>query len=453
MHVTITIGDGQMFFVESTISQDEREALLRQDKTALKNLGPEEAKKKEEELKSLDVRMAVALDARTGKEHWRQAIDVTNCTNVSAGGGNLTLMYRDGHLLICGANANGHYWKQFLGGEFSQRRLLVLEAKQGQKLWSRDANYMNRPTIVENVVIAEPWAFELHSGEAKKRQNPLTGAESDWQYSRPGHHCGVVTATPNMMFFRSGFIGYYDLYADSGTKHFAGQRLGCWVNAIPSNGLVVIPEASAGCVCLFSITSTVVLEPRADRSPSWGIYSVAGPTTPVKQMAVNLGAPGDRRDSFDRLWLSYPRPATVGRMEFVFDIKPQLMPEGEFRADNDESLVIENADVPWLLTSQARGLKRCELPLVGKDDPASSYKVKLYFAELDAKTAPGDRVFDVQLQGNTVAPRLDVVKEAGGPLRALTREFSGVQVDGNLVIELTPIAGQPILSAIEVQRE
>ena len=79
-----------------------------------------------------------------------------------------------------------------------------------------------------------------------------------------------------MMFFRSGFIGYYDLYEDSGTRHFAGQRLGCWVNAIPGNGLVVIPEASAGCVCLFSITSTVVLEPREDRDPAWGIYSVAG---------------------------------------------------------------------------------------------------------------------------------------------------------------------------------
>ncbi len=453
MHVTITIGGGQMFFVESTISQEEREALLRQDKTELKNLGPEEAKKKEEELKRLDVRMAIALDARTGQEHWRHAIDVTNCTNVSAGGGNLTLMYHDDHLLICGANANGHYWKQFLGGEFSQRRLLVLEAKQGQKLWSRDANYMNRPTIVENVVIAEPWAFELHSGEPKKRQNPLTGEESDWQFSRPGHHCGVVTATPNMMFFRSGFIGYYDLYADSGTKHFSGQRLGCWVNAIPGNGLVMIPEASAGCVCLFSITSTVVLEPREDRSPSWGIYSLAGPTTPVQQLAVNLGAPGDRRDSFDRLWLSYPRPATVGRMEFVFDIKPQLLPEGKFEARNDESLIIENADVPWLFTSQARGMQRCELPLVGPNDPAASYKVKLYFAELDAKTAPGDRVFDVRLQGDTVAPRLDVVKEAGGAQRALTREFGGVRVAGNLVVELVPVAGQPILSAIEVRRE
>jgi outer membrane protein assembly factor BamB len=453
MHVTITIGDGQMFFVESTLSTKQREDLLRQDKTALKDLPPEEAKKKEEELKKLDVRTAVALDAKTGKELWRRAIDVTNVTNVSSGGGNLALMHKDGHLLICGANANGHYWKQFLAGEFSQRRLLVLDAKRGDKLWSRDANYMNRPTIVGDMVIAEPWAFELASGEPRKRENPLTGEPTDWQFSRPGHHCGVVTTTPNMMFFRSGFIGYYDLYSDSGTRHFAGQRLGCWVNAIPSNGLVVIPEASAGCVCLFSVTSTVVLEPREDRSPAWGIYSASGATTPVKKLAVNLGAPGDRRDGLGRLWLAYPRPAAVGRMEFVFDIQPKLLPGGAFDAKNDESLAIENAQVQWLYTSQARGLVRCEVPLIGKDDEPAEYRVTLYFAELQKETKPGDRVFDVKLQGKTALAGLDVAQEAGGAERALTREFRRVKVTDNLVVELAPIRGEPILSAIEVERE
>ncbi|HUE72917.1 MAG TPA: PQQ-binding-like beta-propeller repeat protein [Pirellulaceae bacterium] len=453
MHVTITIGERRMYFVESTLSQSEREALLKQDKTALKDLSPEEAQKKVEELKKLDVRTAVALDAKTGEENWRRAIDVTNCTNVSAGGGNLALMYKDGHLLICGANANGHYWRQFLAGDFSQRRLVVLDARHGEKLWSRDANYMNRPTIVKDVVIAEPWAFELHSGEPRKRENPLTGQPSDWQFSRPGHHCGVVTTTPNMMFFRSGFIGYYDLYADSGTKHFAGQRLGCWINAIPSNGLVVIPEASAGCVCLFSITSTVVLEPREDRSPAWGIYSVAGPTTPVKKLAVNLGAPGDRRDRLGRLWLAYPRPATVGRMEFVFDIQPKLLSGGAFEAQNDESLTVENTSVGWIYTSHARGLSRCELPLIGKDEAPAEYRVTLHFAELEKDARPGDRIFDVKLQGQTVAAGLDIVEAAGGIERALTREFRNVKVAGNLVVELTPTKGEPILAGIELERE
>ena len=37
------------------------------------------------------------------------------------------------------------------------------------------------------------------------------------------------------------------------------------------------PEASAGCVCLFSIASIIVFEPRAD-GMSWGFYSANGAT-------------------------------------------------------------------------------------------------------------------------------------------------------------------------------
>ncbi len=93
--------------------------------------------------------------------------------------------------------------------------------------------------------------------------------------------------------FRSGYTGFYNLDNDEGTRHFAGHRLGCWINAIPANGLVMIPEASAGCVCQFSIASTIVLEPRQARRP-WTIISATGAQTPVKKMSLNLGAPGDR---------------------------------------------------------------------------------------------------------------------------------------------------------------
>ena len=106
-----------------------------------------------------------------------------------------------------------------------------------------------------------------------------------------------------------------------------------------------------------------------------------------------------------------------------------------------------------MLSSQARGLEQCQIPLVGPNDPPANYKVKLHFAELNEKIAPGDRVFDVRLQGDTVATRLDVAKDAGGPLRSMTREFSHVRVTGDLVVQLIPVAGEPILSAIEVERE
>ena len=74
-----------------------------------------------------------------------------------------------------------------------------------------------------------------------------------------------------------------------------------------ADGLVLAPEASAGCICLFPIVCSIALEPRPDYD-RWGIYSNGGVNTPVQHMAINLGAPGDRRDANGTLWLGYPRP-------------------------------------------------------------------------------------------------------------------------------------------------
>jgi len=450
LHTTIAIGPEHVYFIDSSITPEQRQQLYLSDKGELKKLTGKAAARAEKEMKQLDVRLAVALDRRTGKKLWEAPVDVTDTTNVSSGGGNLTLMYANGHIVLCGANANGHYWKQFLAGEFEKRKLVVLDASNGQELWSKNANYMNRPAVIGDEIFAEPWAFDLYTGEPKKRPHPLTGEESEWRFSRPGHHCGVITATPNMMFFRSGFIGYYDLYHDSGTRHFAGQRLGCWINAIPGNGLVMIPEASAGCVCQFSIASTVVMEPKAENK-SWGIFSAVGPTTPVKRMGINLGAPGDRKDIDGFEWLGYPRPKAVGRLEFVFDLQSELVSGGGWYSKNAESVEITGTDKPWLFTSGARGLKQLTLPLVGADDSPAKYTVKFHFANLDdEETSP----LEIRLQGETVATGVTLPATSLGSSAALTKEFNQIPVASDLVVQLQGDGGATgTLSAVEVIRE
>jgi hypothetical protein len=247
------------------------------------------------------------------------------------------------------------------------------------------------------------------------------------------------------------------LYSDSGTTHFAGQRLGCWVNAIPGNGLLMIPEASAGCVCQFSLAATIVMEPRVDRD-SWRIYSAGGDSTPVKQMALNMGAPGDRRDQMGRLWLSWPRPRTVGRLEYVFDIKAKLSPGGGYYDQNDQVVEVGQAETPWVFTSGVRGLERCELPLLGEGDEPAKYTVKLCFAEFESCEA-GQRPFAIKLQDVEVDSHIDVVDETGGRGIALVKEYRGIEVSDALSIELVARAEQsgeaalPRLCGILVQRE
>ncbi len=449
---TIAIDGDRLYCIDSTITSQQRQKILEEDKTELKKLKGAEAKKAEDRMKRLDARLAVALNLKTGEKIWSKPVDVTDCSDIGIGGGKLTMMAHNGVLLLGGANANGHYWKQFVKGDFSRRRLLALSGEDGKKLWSKDANYRHRPIIIGERLIAEPWAFDLKSGKQEMRRHPLTGKQVPWSMIRPGHHCGMLTGCPNMLMFRSGYTGFYDLYNDSGTRHFAGHRLGCWINAIPANGLVMVPEASAGCVCLFSIASTIVMEPREARRP-WTIYSAVGKSTPVQRMALNLGAPGDRKDSFGEVWLSYPRPTTSKEtgLDLKLNLQEQKRSGAEFKSVNAQATKVAGGETSWLYTSWAKGITKFVLPLLGKGDAPQSYDVRLHFAELEKTTKAGERVFDVRVQGKVVINGLDIVKVTGGALKALTREISKVNVKDNLIIELIPRSGKaPVLNAIEV---
>ncbi len=447
-HHTIAIGPEQVYFIDSSITSEQRQEILNQDKTHLINLTGKDREIAEDRLKSADVRMATAVDIQTGEKAWAEPVDVTDVSDIGIGGGKLTLMFSDGVLILCGANANGHYWKQFVAGEFERRRLVALSANDGYKLWSKDANYRNRPNIINNQVLAEPWMYDLHTGDQRMRPHPLTGKEEPWSIIRTGHHCGMLTGCDSgMLMFRSGYTGFYDLEQDAGTRHFAGHRLGCWINAIPANGLVMIPEASAGCVCQFSIASTIVLEPREAERP-WAIYSAVGAKTPVQQMSLNLGAPGDRKSDDGTVWLSYPRYEAYQEtsLDVKLDLQPKFATDGDFEDINEEFTKVTGTETPWLYTSWAEGLTSLTIPLLGEGDDPATYTIRLHFTERDEPAK-----FTIKLNGQTVEQEL-TLEVAGTDREAITREFSDMSVTDKLTIELVPIEGTPALHAVEVKR-
>jgi hypothetical protein len=370
-------------------------------------------------------------------------------------------MYSNGVVVLCGANANGHYWRQFVSGEFSRRRLVALSANNGDVLWAKDANYRHRPLIIGGMVLAEPWAFDLKTGRQRTRSHPLTSAETTWQFLRPGHHCGAISACQQMLLMRSGFTSYYDLQNDSGVRHFAGHRLGCWINAIPADGLVLAPEASAGCICLFPIVCSVALEPRPDYD-RWAIYSSGGDNTPVEHMSINLGAPGDRRDTNGTLWLGYPRPSLPSdraAMGFSLKLGMDFIQKPEYPRYNKKANAVDGTNTPWLFASCAKGLKRCKVPLLSEADEPAEYTVRLYFADFENEQA-GKRIFDIKLQGKLVLNNFDIVRQAGGSCKAIVRQFRGIVVKDNLVIELMAQDNDlsskdilPVLCGFEALRE
>lgn len=397
-----------------------------------------------------DVRTVIALEAASGRVLWRKPLDVS-----FGKGGSLAVMYSNGALVLFNVYTDGHFWQQFFAGEFSGRRVTVLAGDDGHVLWSKPLGYRVRPLIVGDTLHAEPWAFDLISGKPKSRVHPITGRDDDWQFARPGHHCGCPSATAACLFFRSFCLGYYDLLGDFGTQHFGGQRPGCWINFIPANGLLLMPEGSAGCMCAFPNMCTVAFEPVA-RGKGYSYYSAEGATTPVRRLALNLGAPGDRVDSRGNLWLGFPRPG--GSLVLPLKATVAFAPGGGYVARSSDYTPIAGTADPWLFTSAARGLAKCVIPLLGKSEGTALYSVRLAFADPD-NDRPARRVFDIKLQGRTVAQRFDAVAEAGGRDRAVIKTFENVEVTDNLVIELAGTSRRPspeespILQGVEVVRQ
>jgi outer membrane protein assembly factor BamB len=447
---SVSLGDGRVCLLDTKVTPEQRNQAIDAQRKRIHELPEVERAKAEAALEKADIRLMLALDLKTGKTVWQQPIDLTDC---GGSGGGVATMYGDGVLIIFGVYLDGHYWQQFFAGQFATRRVIALAGQDGKWLWSQPVGYRVRPLIIGNTLHAEPWAFDLHTGAPRMRVHPVTGESDRWQFARPGHHCGLPIASPNALFFRSMCFGYYDLVGDCGTMHFGAQRPGCWINFIPAAGLLLMPEASAGCMCPFPNMCSVAFQPAA-KNKAYAYYSAPGPMTPVQHLALNFGAAGDRKDRSD-LWLGFPRP--TGSLVLQFPVETSFYPGGSFVHRNSNYTAIANTESPWLFASGAYGLKKCVIPLLGKADGTAKYDVTLALADPE-NDQPGQRVFDVKLQGQLVREHLDIVKEAGGRDRALMVQFRGILVSDKLTIELiakspTPERRSlPILQGVKVSR-
>jgi hypothetical protein len=165
-----------------------------------------------------------------------------------------------------------------------------------------------------------------------------------------------------------------------------------------------------------------------------------------ERMGINLGAPGDRRDDSGTLWLEFP---AVGGPGPKTDIAVEPAEVEWFRS---HSSLVAGDGFDWVAASGGQGIRSLVVK-VGNDKPRP-YTVRLHFAEPESRQ-PGERRFSIALQGRTVLEGLDVVKEASGPNRGLIREFRGIEIGGELRIELTPASNRQatLLSGVELIAE
>jgi len=198
------------------------------------------------------------------------------------------------------------------------------------------------------------------------RTHPLTDTASTIAYRR-GHGCGGEISSATMQFLRSATIGMYDLEDDSGMRNFGGIRPGCGVTLLPAMGLLISSEGSATCSCSYSFQTSLAMAPASKRkNEDWAVFYDAPVHGTARSIAMNLGAPGDRRDDNRLLWLGYPRPyddepelGPAMRLSTPFDIEVEDG-FGPYR-QNADRVHVSGTDRPWLYTSGVRGLRKAVL--------------------------------------------------------------------------------------------
>ena len=138
-------------------------------------------------------------------------------------------------------------------------RMAAFRASDLSRVWDvatgiesgSDYTYYSRPIINGGTVYFEPYAFEL-----------ATGDRTDFAMSRT-YNCGIVTGSKYLLAFRSGTLGFVDVSEpDEGTRDYGGIRPGCWINALPVGGMVLMPDATARCNCSYLMNATIALAPR-----------------------------------------------------------------------------------------------------------------------------------------------------------------------------------------------
>lgn len=417
----------------------------------------------------------VAFDLHTGKIAWEQTKDVFGSW----------LSYSKEHdvLLQAGATAVDR-----LKDEVNQG-LMVLRAADGSVAWYKpDLKYTGPCILYHDLVITTPTSYHFSSGAYYLKDgaphnivNPLTGASQPWRVYRT-YGCNTPVAAENLMTFRSGAAGFYDLETHGGAGNLGGFKSGCSINLIAANGVLNAPDYTRTCSCAYQNQTSLGLVHMPEME-TWTCNFSAIETKGgerVQRVGINLGAPGNRLAD-GSLWLEYP-PAAGISPRVPITVEPANAPVFRHHsgrvAGNGPAWVFASGlrDVssltirpqllkPELPEAVADEETPAEAPAAGADTtpkdtplpdlPEAKYTVRLYFLEPDAAT-PGQRVFDVALQDKTVVTAFDIAKETSAPNRGLIKEFKNVAIKNDLKINLRKAASAtlgPVLSGVELVLE
>jgi len=381
--------------------------------------------------KSDPVRYLKAFDLKTGKPKWKYTTDlVVTWMNYSTENDVLMASNKKGMVAYRGSNGE-ELWRKY---------------SEGKGFLGHPESYWDRVIVSGNRVIDQRGpgkAYNILTGEPILRRDPITGKDVPWEFTKSGHHCNYAIASPHLVTFRAASAGFTDVESGN-TARLQGFRSGCRNSLIPANGVLNAPNFAHGCVCGYSLFTSLAFT-HVPRAEMWSYSALKAPETSVKRLGVNLGAPGDRMSPDGTLWLDYP---SVGGASP--DVR--ITAKGPSRTFRQHSSLVTARDHDWVASSGVTGLQTLTIRLDKNAKTPRAYTVRLHFCEPENLKA-GQRVFDVRLGGKSVLEEFDVVATTGVRRKAIVREFKKVSATTELTIDLVARTGIPILNGVEIVAE
>jgi outer membrane protein assembly factor BamB len=320
-------------------------------------------------------------------------------------------------------------------------------AGTGEALWE-NKSFSGPAMLHHNAILMAGKACDLMTGTPKMREHPLSGEPVEWTWSR-NYGCNTPMASEHLITFRSGAAGYLDFCNDGGTGNFGGFRSSCSNNLIVAGGLLTAPDYTRTCVCSYQNQTSLALVPMSDVE-MWTSFGSQTPNERVRNLGINFGAPGDRKDDAGTLWLEHP---SIGGSSPTVAVALEPSHPEWFRRHSSQ---VAGPGLSWVAASGAKGLHSVRIKIANAGSTSRKYTLRLHFMEPDM-ASPGERRFGVRVQGNSAIEALDVVKEAGGRHRCLVKEIAGVEIADELAIDLvsdtTAKNRATLLSGIEIHAE
>jgi hypothetical protein len=238
------------------------------------------------------------------------------------------------------------------------------------------------------------------------------------------------------------------------------------------------PDYTRTCTCSYQNQASLALVHTPEVAYwTFDYYQSPSKPTPVRQVGINFGAPGNRYTEDGTLWLEFP---SVGGPSPDIPVRAKYENPRWFRRHSSRVEGEHN----WITASGVTGIREVSVRMFIQPGANSSrveafdkhigkfpvwsedrikgafeqfrpYTVRLYFAETEGYKI-GQRLFNVSLQGRQVMENFDIAREAGATNRSVVKEFNRINIKDDLRITLTPTTASqadPLICGIEIIAE